>query len=732
MKRLLFSTLILSLAGSGLMGGQTPAASHGASLLAELVATRDFTNGFPLKPTLTPDGSALLFLRSGARDRNLALYEMSARTGELRCLFTAAQLQGGAAESISVEERARRERMRETASGLTSYQLSEDGARILIPLSGKVYLADRQTGRVQVLPGQGWIDPQFSPDGKHLAGVIQGQLQVVDLDSLQLRPLSPAGTGDLSYGTAEFAAQEELGRHSGFWWSPDSRRLLLQETDESGVERLHIADPGDPAKAPVAFAYPRAGRANARVRLGLVSLEGGAITWLHWEGGRFPYLARVLWEKGAPLSLVVATRDQREVRVLTVDDPGGDPRVLLAEKDGAWVNLERQGGSPQWLPEGQGLLWMTETRGDTQLELRDPHGQLVRVLTPLGFHCKAVLDVDVPGGSLTVSGGPDSMATALYRVSLAGGEPVRVGEGTGQHSAVFSRDHGSWVETAVTPSGRSMVLHRPGGAALAVPSVAQLPPASPAETFVRVGKERRFDAVLVRPRAFNPRKRYPVILEVYAGPGVKMVTQGRRDSQLAQWMADQGYIVVSLDGRGTPGNGRGWERAISGNLIEVPLADQVEGLKLLGARFPEMDLSRVGVIGASFGGYMAAMATLRHPEVFRCGVDISGVTDWEDYDTCYTERYLGTPASNPDGYRKSNVLSYVDQLQRPLLIIHGVADDNVYFCHALKLSEALLRAGKPFEFLPLPGTHLLGSSDPGLRSRMLEREMEFFRRNLKP
>jgi dipeptidyl-peptidase-4 len=237
------------------------------------------------------------------------------------------------------------------------------------------------------------------------------------------------------------------------------------------------------------------------------------------------------------------------------------------------------------------------------------------------------------------------------------------------------------------------------------------------------------DTALVRPRDFKKGNRYPVILDVYAGPGHKQVLAQPDRYMIDQWMADRGYIVALIDGRGTPGHGREWERAIRGNLIDVALVDQVAGLQALAKHEPAMDLKRVGVVGWSFGGYFSAMAVMQKPSVFRCAVAGAPVVTWENYDTHYTERYLALPSENPDGYRKSSVLTYAANLSRPLLLIHGLTDDNVYFQHSVQLSQALFEAGKPFNFLPLLGTHMV--SEPLLRLRRQTRIIEFFDAELK-
>jgi dipeptidyl-peptidase-4 len=271
-------------------------------------------------------------------------------------------------------------------------------------------------------------------------------------------------------------------------------------------------------------------------------------------------------------------------------------------------------------------------------------------------------------------------------------------------------------------------LNRDGKRLALLPSYADLPPAIPHVQFTTAGAL-DLDAAVLRPAGFKPGRKYPVVLSVYAGPTLKVVEDAPRHYLTDQCLADHGFIVVSLDGRGTPGRDHAFERATKFNLIDLPLQDQVDGLKALGKKFPEMDMTRVGVTGWSFGGYFTAMATIRRPDVFKAGVAGAPVVNFEDYDTAYTERYLGTPQAHPEAYKVSNVLTYADQLARPLLIIHGLTDDNVYFQNSVKLTQALLEAGKPYNLLLLPGTHLL--TDPKLSARVAEARVAFLQAQLR-
>jgi dipeptidyl-peptidase-4 len=700
----------------------------------ELVETRNYSLGQPVSPHLTPDGKAVVFLRGGARDPVLRLYEFTIAGGSLREILTPEKLLQGGEEKLTAEEKSRRERERQSLRGFTAFSLSKDGTKILVALSSHLYVIARADGNVTELPGQNWIDPHFSPDAHAVAAVRGGELHVIDLETRTDRGLTSGASDTVEHGTAEFVAQEEMERHEGFWWSPDSQFIAYQETDNSGVESRFIADPLHPETAPAKNFYPRAGTPNAKVRLGIVGRTGGATRWVEWDHEKYPYLTRVVWkEAAAPLCILVQNRVQQEELLLAVDPGSGATHELLREKDAAWLNLDSK-PMPVWRKDGREFLWTTERNGTWQVELHSADGALVRAITPIDFHLDGFIDLDETGRAIVVAGGSDPRERHVFRFALdAKTEPQRVTRESGRHDAVFGDGKEQFLHRFNLVDGRAgwEVLRTSDGSKVgALPSVAERPTSLPKVELTRAPGPREMDAAIVRPRDFGKDKHYPVILDVYAGPHSKQVITQADRYMIDQWMADRGYIVVLIDGRGTPGHGREWERAIRGNLIEVALEDQVAGLHALATKEPAMDLKRVGVVGWSFGGYFSAMAVMQRPDVFRCAVVGAPVVTWENYDTFYTERYLGLPPENPDGYRKSSVLTYASKLDRPLLLIHGLTDDNVYAQHSIQLAQALFEAGKPFNFLPLLGTHMV--SEPLLRLRRQKRIMEFFDAELKP
>lgn len=699
------------------------------SVLENLAITHGFRLGRPENLTFSPDGRSLFFLRSGPRSSSRDLFELSLQTGEESTFLTAESLLSGGTETVSPEERARRERMRLSGGGITAFQFTTDGSSLLVPYSGRLFYVNRATRAVRELATHAEgapVDPRFSPDSTKLAVVRNGDVYVTTISSGAEVRLTRRANDQVSYGEAEFVAQEEMARYHGYWWSPDSRTILLQESDTTAVETLHISDPMHPEADPVAYSYPRAGHDNVRVRLFLIASSGGRMTPVEWDREAFPYVARVVWSEHREPLVLVQNRTQTEERLLSVDARTGTTRTLLVETDSAWLNIDAQ--MPRVLRDGR-FLWTSERRGAWQLEIRTREGEPETALTLPEMGYRGLYHVDEAAGFAYVGASRDPSQAQIFRVSLSATseEPTLVSHGDGVHAAVFASANNVFVDTAELANGDvlNQVRRFDGTEGPVVRSLAETPRAMPQLQFVTVDDALELRTVVIRPRNFDASLRYPVIVAVYGGPGYTNVRQTPYRYLDEQWMADHGYIVVSIDGRGTPFRGREWERAIARDVITTPLADQVRGLRALGERFPEMDLSRVGIYGWSFGGYFSAMAVLREPSVFHAAVAGAPVTDWHDYDTHYTERFMGLPAQNEAGYRSTSCITWAPQLTRPLMLVHGTADDNVYFLHSIRLADALLRAGKTFDFLPLSGfTHMV--PDPTVSRNLNERISSFF------
>jgi dipeptidyl-peptidase-4 len=702
-------------------------------VLEQIASTLNFALGKPAGVWVAPDGREVLFRRSPARSFVADLYAFDLTTGQERQLLSAQTLLGGAEERLTTEERARRERLRLVTRGITSFTASRDGSRLLLPLSGQMFIYERSSGKARSLPAPGSVlDPTLSPDGGSVAFIVDSDLYVGSVSGTPPRRLTERGSDAIENGVAEFVAQEEMDRSHGYWWSPDSTRLAYERSDASQVETLHIADATHPERPPTAFRYPRVGTPNAQVSLGVIAARGGATTWVEWDRTEYPYLAAVSWEHGAPLSLVVQNRAQTVEKLLVADPESGRTRELLEERDAAWINLDASDPMPRFTADGKAFLWSSERNGGWELELRSADGGLVRTVLPKELGYRALVGLDDRRACAWVIASPDPRQRHVLRVPLDGSAPtsltqgesmndVRVNDATGVHVLV-TRDRGGATHQLVRRADDSVAGE--------LTSVAESPAALPQPELVSVAIEgRQHHAAVLRPRSFQAGRRYPVLLSVYGGPHVNMVTLDPYAYLLDQYYADGGFIVVRADGRGTPGRGRDWERVIKKDLIGIALADQIAILQSIASQRPELDLDRVGVTGWSFGGYFSVMAVLLRPDVFKAAVAGAPVTDWRNYDTHYTERYLGLLSEDAAPYDATSALTHASLLTRPLLIVHGTTDDNVYFKHSLDLSQALFRAERPFELLPLAGfTHLV--PDPVVKKALSHRVFDFFRARL--
>ncbi|MFF3907565.1 prolyl oligopeptidase family serine peptidase [Streptomyces sp. NPDC001848] len=690
--------------------------------------TQRFTLGAPRAFTVAPDGSRVVFLRStSGTDRAHQLWVLDLADGRERPAADPGALLGGAAEQLSPEERARRERSREGGAGIVGYATDAAVELASFALSGRLFTAELRAGTARELPVAGpVIDPRPAPDGRHIAYVRGGALRLVGAEGDGDRALVEPESESVTYGLAEFIAAEEMGRSRGFWWSPESDRLLVSRVDDTPVRRWWISDPARPDREPQRVPYPAAGTDNADVRLFVVGLDG-ARTEVVWDRARYPYLARVHWSAaGAPLILVQA-RDQRSQLYLAVDPDNGATRMVHADEDPYW--LELFAGVPCWSPSGQ-LVRVADEGGARVLAVGE------RPLTGPQLHLRAVLDVSDADVLVAASAGeaatdPEVGEVHVYRVNELGVE--RVSQEPGVHSAVRAGGVTVLVSSVLDRPGVQVEVLRDGKRLATVPSHAEHPGLSPRVRLTQ-GGARRIPCAVLMPTDYSGDASLPVLLDPYGGPHGQRVVAAHNPHLTSQWFADQGFAVIVADGRGTPGRSPAWEKAVKDDLAAVVLQDQVDALHALAGDFP-LDLSRVAIRGWSFGGYLAALAVLRRPDVFHAAVVGAPVTDLRLYDTHYQERYLGHPDEQPDVYRRNSLIDdagLVDAAEpaRPMMIIHGLADDNVVVAHSLRLSSALLAAGRPHEVLPLSGvTHMTPQETVAENLLLLQRD--FLRRALK-
>jgi dipeptidyl-peptidase-4 len=479
-----------------------------------------------------------------------------------------------------------------------------------------------------------------------------------------------------------------MDRHRGFWWAPDGESVAACRVDVSPVATWWIADPARPDHAPASVRFPAAGTANAVVTLHVLPLAGGN-TEISWDRNAFPYLARVMWEPTG-LTLLVQSRDQRRIQILVADVTSGSTRCVFEDRDDAWVAIID--GSPAWLGDGR-LVTCADRDGSRRLVVDGT------AVSPDHLQVRSILDTGHRHVLFTATDIDEPEQQHVFRWTDDGVEPLT--SETGIHTAVGGGQ--TIVLRSATPAKAGAVTSVDGGATIA--SFAETPLVEPDVSFARIGPRRLTTAVLM-PRSAGAGP-WPVLLDPYGGPSVQRAVAAYNAHLTSQWFADQGFAVVVVDGRGTPGRGSAWERAILRDLAGPVLDDQVDALHGLAATDDRLDLGRVAIRGWSFGGYLAALAVLRRPDVFHAAIAGAPVTDWRLYDTHYTERYLGDPTVDAEPYDATSLLADAARLVRPLLLIHGLADDNVVAAHTLQLSSALLAAGRSHRVLPLSGvTHM--------------------------
>ncbi|MFF9784978.1 S9 family peptidase [Streptomyces nigrescens] len=679
----------------------------------QFARSRRFSLGVPRHFTVSPDGRRVLFVRTlSGTDPVGRLWQYE--DGTERLLADPALLVGAGPNAVPEEERLLRERARERTVGVVSYATDEAARLVAFALSGALWAVRTDGGTPFSVPAAGpVIDPRPSPDGRYIAYVSRRCFHVVDLAGAD-RQLARAEGPEISYGLAEYVAAESMHRLRGYWWAPDSRRVLVARVDTGPVERRYVSDPSDPTKPPQAIRYPAAGTPNAEVTLQLLSLEGDRVE-VEWDRKAYEYVVAAGWDAHGPF-ITVQSRDQRVVRTLAVDPETGATEVLHERTDPAWVEIID--GTPA--RTASGALVLHEDEGDTRYLTVGG-----RRVTPEGMQLCAVLGVE--GERVLFTASEDPLETHVWchepgrgnrRLSrepgrytgvVRGGTVVLAGETLrGDEAGVLRGD-----ETAGDPPYQALT------------SLAEEPSVTPRPVHLTLGERELRGALYLPSWHEEGTGKLPVLLDPYGGPGIQLVGRARGwFTYVSQWFAEQGFAVLVVDGRGTPNRGPAWEKTIHGDQLTLALEDQVDALRAAAARCADLDLTRVAIRGWSFGGFLAAAAVLHRPEIFHAAVAGAPPTDQRMYDTHWKERFLGDPEEQPENYVRSSLAGHGHLLSRPLLLVHGLADDNVAAAHTLRFSAELLAAGKPHSVLPLPGaTHL--PADDAVNAQLLHFQRDF-------
>lgn len=677
--------------------------------------TQRLTLGEPRTITVSPDGRRVVFCRAGSgTDSVTSLWVLDVDASRERCVADADELMDHTSGSDSEFERARRERAREGAAGIVTYSCDDGVTKAAFTMAGRLFVVDlMDSSVVDVTPGDlesAIFDPRLSPCGRRIAYVVGNDLHVRQEDGST--SVIARGSGDVSWGRAEFIAAEEMGRHRGHWWSPDGDRLVVARVDESPVETSWIADPAHPQRPPRAVRYPRAGTNNAVVSAYIVTLDARQ-TPIVWDAAVHEYLTSVVWSR-AGLVIGLHSRDQRVLTWMSVDQSTGTTTVRSTERDERWVELVP--GTPNLTASG--VLLTCGERDGVRALLADGV-----VISPSRLQVRAMIHSSDTHATISANELTSPEVLHTYRIALDGSTCEQLTSGGGMHSSYVG---GTTIVTRSTSLATKRATFTVSNGST-IGNRAEVPLVTPNVSLHRLG-ERRIPTAIVTPTNHDGR-RLPVLFDPYGGPHAQRVVSSSLAYCASQWFADQGFVVVVADGAGTPGLGTRWERDVAGDLAGPVLRDQLSVLDELPDVCEFADCDSVAIRGWSFGGYLAALAVLRAPERFHAAIAGAPVTDWRLYDTHYTERYLGHPDTAQDAYDSTNLVRDAALLRRPLLLIHGLADDNVLSAHTLQLSSALLAHGKPHETLLLSGVSHMTPQEV-VAENLLLHQVDFLRRSL--
>jgi len=698
-----------------------PIEANTEQLTIERIYSSPSLNGqTPKSLKFSPDGTRVTYLQGKAEDlHRYDLWEYNLASKENKLLVDSQSLFSGT-ENLSDEEKARRERQRIFGVGIMEYQFSQDGSALLFPLNGDIYyyhLATKKAKRLTETAGFE-TDVKFSPKGNFVSYIREQNIYVLTIASGEERQLTTDGAGVIKNGMSEFVAQEEMARMTGYWWSPDEQHIAFLRVDETPVQTVIRNEIYAEKIELIEQRYPATGTNNVDIQLAVTDINGKRIRFVDLGDNKDIYIPRVKWLRDSEnLSYQLQSRDQKTLVLKTYNLKKRRQQTLLTEQSSHWLNLHKD---LTFLSDNKTFIWASERDGYKHLYHYRLNGELISQLTKGKWVVDSLTRVDEKNGWLYFTGRADTpLERHLYKVPLSGKSPEnvqRITKRNGFHSIRFSGTSDSYIDSfSNTQTPKQVSLHTANGEHITWLAENKVTPEHPVAPYYadlvmpEFGSLKSDDGQadlyykLYKPNNMQPGKKYPVIVRVYGGPHAQLVKNTWQGADITQYMLQQGYIVYQLDNRGSNYRGTAFEFPIYQTLGQVEVADQVSGVKYLHT-LPYVDKERIGVFGHSYGGYMALMTMFKAGDYFKAGVSGAPVTDWMLYDTHYTERYLNHPKVNAAGYQQSSVFPYVSGLSGPMMIYHGMADDNVLFTNTTKLIKALQDEGKLFELMTYPGS----------------------------
>ncbi|XP_047179553.1 dipeptidyl aminopeptidase 4 [Vigna umbellata] len=721
----------------------------------------------PTSISFSPDDSLISYLFSPDHSLNRKIYAFDLKTNAQELLFSPPD--GGLDESnISPEEKLRRERLRERGLGVTRYEWVKTSSKrkaVVVPLPAGIYIQDLSLSKPELkLPcvsGSPIIDPHLSPDGSMLAFVRDCELHVLNLLSNESKQLTRgAKEHGLIHGLAEYIAQEEMDRKTGYWWSLDSKYIAFTEVDSSEIPLFRIMHQGKSSvglEAQEDHPYPFAGASNVKVRLGVVAIAGGSITWMDLQcGGREQqnneeeYLARVNWMHGNILTAQILNRHHTKIKIVKFDIKTGKKKNLLVEENGNWINIH-DCFTP--LDKGVtkfsgGFIWASEKTGFRHLYLHDANGVCLGSITEGEWMVEQIAGVNEATGLIYFTGTLDGpLESNLYctKLFIDGSQPlqvpVRLTHSKGKHIVVLDHHMRNFVDIhdSLGCPPRVLLCSLEDGSVIkplyeqsfTVPRFKKLQLEAPEIIEIQANDGTTLYGALYKPDAsrFGPPP-YKTMINVYGGPSVQLVSNSWLSTVdlRAQYLRNQGILVWKLDNRGTARRGLKFESYLKHKLGQIDADDQLTGAEWL-VKQGLAKAGHIGLYGWSYGGYLSAMTLSRYPDFFKCAIAGAPVTSWDGYDTFYTEKYMGLPSENKSGYESGCVMNQVHQLKGRLLLVHGMIDENVHFRHTARLINALVAAGKPYELIVFPDERHMPRRHSD-RVYMEGRMWDFIQRNL--
>ncbi len=720
------------------------ASAEPEKLTVERLNAEPSLNGPSLRGAkMSPDGKRVTILKGREDDaRQLDLWSYDLATGESAMLVSSTDLLG-APEELSEEEKNRRERQRIYQSGIVAYDWDNKGEVLLFPLGGDVFLYDLTAKAAdRVTETEAFeTDPKISPEGGYVSFIRNDELYVYDRASGRERQLTSGANGVIRNGVASFVVQEELDRDTGYWWSNDDSMIAYTQIDESPVEISERLDMGKDGAYTVRQRYPFAGTDNVTIKLGVVKPKGGRTTWIDLGDNPDIYLADVHWSKdGSALYVERLSRDQKTLDLLKADPKTGRTEVILSDTSDTWVNLTHGFRAL----DGGGFLWTSERSGFSHIYKYDSAGTLEETVTSGEWPVKTIACVDEENGEVYFSGWMDSVLEShLFKVSMSGGEPQQITEREGSHGASFPENDCSAYIGGFSGETQPYQLgvYTSSGERLMWLNENRVDESHPYYPYLGSHQTSEYGTLeaedgtplyysVTKPAGMKRGEKRPAIVFVYGGPHAQTVRKGWSGAT-KQLYLDEGFVVFQIDNRGAASRGTAFENTLYRDMGHIEVEDQAVGARWLASQ-SYVDGDRIGVSGWSYGGYMALMMLSQHPELYAAGVAGAPVTDWRLYDTAYTERYMGDPRVDVEAYDKSSVFAHLDGLkgEGELLVIHGMADDNVVFLNTVRLMAELQKAGKKFELMTFPGEkHGFRQRENRLyRDRLM---LDFLKRKLK-